>query len=191
MTAIARALIAGAVVAAAAMVVWLFMWSDHSTPEVRLESGLGLRTAPNDVAITAPRSAERSPLTPVAAAPQVVLTGVVVGADGGDNLAIVSVDLRPEMLIRVGDPLGSFATVVRIDDASMTYRLAGNELRVFVKPSRTVIATAMPDAAPKQLPGFIPAAPAMARAQGSEPGSGNDAFRQAVEKKVQAIAAGR
>ncbi len=106
-------------------------------------------------------------------------------------MAIVSVDRRPEMLMRVGDALGASATVVRIDDASMTYRLAGKELSVVVKQSASVTAAVQPIAPPKQYAGFVAAAPAIARGAGSEPGSGNAAFRQAVEKKFQAIAAGR
>lgn len=191
MTGMARAFVTGAVVAVTATASWLFMSSDHSTAKARPKPGLGLPTALEQEAITVAPAAEPAPRTPTAAAPQVVLTGVVVGANGGANLAIVSVDLRPEMLMRVGDPLGIAGTVVRIDDASMTYRLAGKELSVFVKASPKVTVTATPDAAPKQYPGFVAAAPAMARALGSEPGSGNEAFRQAVEKKFQAIASGR
>lgn len=123
-------------------------------------------------------------------APTVVLSGVALSAGGG-NVAIVSIDQRPEMLVRVGDALSPLATVVRIDDGSMTYRFAGAELRVLVKLQQHVSAPIKPDAPPKPLPGFIAGAPAMARAAGSEPGSGNDAFRQAIEKKMQAIAAGR
>lgn len=191
MTAMTWAFMTGAVVAATATAAWLYMSPDHSTSEVRPQSGPSLRTTLDQDAINARPAAEPSPRSPAAAAPQVVLTGVVVGADGGGNLAIVSVDLRPELLMRVGDPLGISATVVRIDDDSMTYRLAGNELRVFVKASPTVTAIAKPDATPKQVPGFVVGAPTMARAHGSEPGSGNDAFRQAVQKKIEAIAAGR
>ena len=187
-------MITGAVVTAFAMAAWLFVSSDHPAPEARLQPGLGVRTTLNHDANTAPRPAVSSLAPALASAPAtplVVLTGVVVAAGGGRNLAIVSVDRRPEMLIRVGDALGVAATVVRIDDASMTYRIAGNELLVFVKQSPNVSATAKPDAAPKQYPGFVAAAPAMARSPGSEPGSGNEAFRQAVEKKLQAIASGR
>ena len=110
-------------------------------------------------------------------------------------MAIVSVDQRPDMLLRVGDPIAASTTVLRIDDASMTYRFAGAEWRVFVHPQRRTDAMPMPNttlnAAPKPLPGFVAGAPPMARAAGTEPGSGNDAFRQAVEKKMQAINAGR
>ena len=74
---------------------------------------------------------------------------------------------------------------------AMTYRFAGTELRVFVKPRQSVSALIKLDAPPKPLPGFIAGAPVMARAAGTEPRSGNDAFRQAIEKKTQAIAAGR
>lgn len=187
-------MITGAVVTASATAAWLFVSSDHPAPEDRIQPGVDARTTLNRDANTAPRPTVSS-LAPAPvdapAAPLVVLTGVVVAAGGVGNLAIVSVDRRPEMLIRVGDALGVAATVVRIDDDSMTYRIAGNELLVLVKQSPNVAATAKPHAAPKQYPGFVAAAPAMARGPGSEPGSGNEAFRQAVEKKFQAIASGR
>ncbi len=111
---------------------------------------------------------------------------------GGGNVAIVSINQQPDMLVRVGDALTSSASVVRIDESSMTYRFAGAEWRVPVKPMQSVTAATTPVLVPpKPLPGFVASAPAMARAAGTEAGSGNDAFRQAAEKKRQAIAAGR
>lgn len=110
---------------------------------------------------------------------------------GGGNVAIVSINQRPDMLVRVGDAMTASATVVRIDESSMTYRFAGAEWRVVVKPQQHVGAKVTQDAPAKPLPGFVVGAPTVARAAGAEPGSGNDAFRQAVEKKMQAIAAGR
>ena len=198
MTGMARAMVVGAVVAASATAGWLLVSSKDSGPGAQLQPLGGLQTALHPDAITAPRPAAplRSPVPdPVAdavpSAPLVVLTGVVVATGGRDNVAIVSVDRRPEMLMRVGDALGASATVVRIDDASMTYRLADKELSVVVKQSASVTAAVQPIAPPKQYAGFVAAAPAIARGPGSEPGSGNEAFRQAVEKKFQAIAAGR
>ena len=43
----------------------------------------------------------------------------------------------------------------------------------------------------KPLPGFVAAAPPIAQASGAAPGSGNEAFRQAVAQKMQALAASR
>ena len=138
-----------------------------------------------------------APVAPVASingatvgAPNVVLSGVAVGVGGG-NVAIVSVDQRPDTLVRVGDAMGATTTVLHIDDASLTYRFAGTEWRVFVKPQQHTDAARPLNAAPKPLPGFAVGAPPMARPAGTEPGSGNDAFRQAIEKKIQAINAGR
>ncbi len=191
----ARVWIAFSAVAAAAAVGWHFMAADGAGVEVvapsRVTTVPGLNTTLNADADAASRTTEALPPTSSPVAPQVVLTGVVVGANGAGNLAIVSLDHRPEMLLRVGDPLGPSAKVVAIDDASMSYRIGGNELRVFVKTSPTATASARPNVPPKQYPGFVAAAPAMARVNGAEPGSGNDAFRQAVEKKVQAITQGR
>ena len=191
----ARVWIACAAVAAAAAVGWYFMAADDTAVEAvapfRVTTVPGLNTTLSADADTASRTTEATPPTTSPLAPQVVLTGVVVGANGAGNLAIVALDHRPEVLLRVGDALGSSAKVVAIDDASMSYRIGGNELRVFVKPSPTSTASARPDVPPKQYPGFVAAAPAMARVNGAEPGSGNDAFRQAVEKKIQAITQGR
>ena len=191
----ARVWIACAAVAAAAAVGWYFMAADDTAVEAvapfRVTTVPGLNTTLSADADTASRTTEATPPTTSPLAPQVVLTGVVVGANGAGNLAIVALDHRPEVLLRVGDALGSSAKVVAIDDASMSYRIGGNELRVFVKPSPTSTEPAKPDVPPKQRPGFVAAAPAMARVNGAEPGSGNDAFRQAVEKKVQAITQGR
>ena len=191
----ARVWIACAAVAAAAAVGWYFMAADDTAVEAvapfRVTTVPGLNTTLSADADTASRTTEATPPTTSPLAPQVVLTGVVVGANGAGNLAIVALDHRPEVLLRVGDALGSSAKVVAIDDASMSYRIGGNELRVFVKPSPTSTASTRPDVPPEQQPGFASAAPAMARVNGAEPGSGNDAFRQAVEKKVQAITQGR
>lgn len=194
----ARVWIACAAVAAAAAVGWYFMAADDTAVEAvapfRVTTVPGLNTTLSADADTASRTTEATPPTTSPLAPQVVLTGVVVGANGAGNLAIVALDHRPEVLLRVGDALGSSAKVVAIDDASMSYRIGGNELRVFVKPRPTSsadTASARPDVPPKQYPGFVAAAPAMASVNGAEPGSGNDAFRQAVEKKVQAITQGR
>lgn len=189
MNASARALTAAAFVAATAIAGWLVASPDHSTTDAHLQPAPALQTPATHDVIATSRAPETSGQPASPAAPQIVLTGVVAGTGGG-NLAIASVDLGPEMLVRVGDRLGP-ATVVRIDDASMTYRLAGNERRVSVQTLPAATATAMPVAAPKPPPGFTAAAPAMARAEGSEPGSGNAAFRQAVEKKIQSIVQGR
>lgn len=130
------------------------------------------------------------PAVPAPAPPSVVLSGVAMGVGGG-NVAIVSINQQPDMLVRVGDALTATASVVRIEESSMTYRYAGTEWRVSVKPMQSVAAPNPPAVPAKPLPGFVASAPAIARAAGAEPGSGNDAFRQAVEKKRQAIAAGR
>ena len=119
-----------------------------------------------------------------------MLSGVALGV-GGRNVAIVSVDERPDALVQEGDALTASTTVLRIDDSSMTYRFAGAEHRVFVKAQAKPTTAVKSDSPPKALPGFVAGAPPMARAAGTEPGSGNDAFRRAVEKKIQAIAAGQ
>lgn len=128
---------------------------------------------------------------PAPLAPAVMLTGVAVGADAR-NLALVSIDRRPEVLLRVGDAMTASATVVHIDDTSMTYRQAGVDVRLAVKPARAAAAAVAQAAAPPTTyPGFMADAPPMARVNGREPGSGNDAFRQAIDKKLQSIAANR
>jgi hypothetical protein len=172
----------------------MFMPADPLPTAAPSQTGLASEIAPRIDAVAPRPSASTSTglsapgIAPIA--PIVALSGVAMGADGG-NLALVSVDRRPEMLLRVGDLLGPSATVVRIDADSMTYRFAGIERRVIVKPSDKAPAQPGPAAQPPRLPGFVPGAPAMARVNGLEPGSGNEAFRQAVEKKMQAIASGR
>ncbi len=126
------------------------------------------------------------------AASNVVLSGVATSPDGS-RLAIVSVDRSPETLLRIGDRLGPDATVVRIDDTSMTYRLAGSERRVLLKATQNASATPARSlqASPTPTPAALAGAPAMARSGQGEPGSGNEAFRAAVAKKMQGIAAAR
>ncbi len=183
-----RRLVQAAVVLGAAIVAWLILGVDRSAPEVHLPTGIDTRPAPIAQAVATPAPATSRPDT--AALPTVVLGGVVAGSDH-DNLAIASVDRGPQVLLRVGDSIGGTATVVRIDHDSMTYRSGGNEVRVFVRPAPSAVATATPNPPVKTYPGFVAAAPAIARANGAEPGSGNEAFRQAFETKMQAIAARR
>ena len=182
--------IAGAVSVALVAASWRDLTLDRSTTQDRPPLAAAPPAAPRVEWQPAPVAVASSPSLSASAAPSVVLSGVAVGMGGG-NVAIVSINQRPDMLVRVGDAMTATATVVRIDDASMTYRFAGADLRVFVKPLQSVAAPIKPDAPPKPLPGFVAGAPPMARAAGTEPGSGNDAFRQAIEKKMQAIAAGR
>lgn len=174
-------------------------WNDLTQDRASTESAV--RPQPADAPPTAPRvewfaapgAAASSPTVSAPAAPAtpaVVLSGVAMGVGGG-NVAIVSINQRPDMLVRVGDAMTATTTVVRIDDSSMTYRLAGAEWRVFVKSQQPASQPIKLDAPPKPLPGFVAGAPPIARPAGTEPGSGNDAFRQVVEKKMQAIAAGR
>ena len=190
----ARALLAVAGLVALVALSWMLTPHEQAHEQAadvmggRAVAGIGSETAPTRVASAMPAIAESASATPVA--PGVVLTGVAVGIDG-HNLALVSIDKRPELLLRVGDTMPGPATVVHIDDTSMTYRRAGIDFRVPVKAAQAGVALAKPDAQAKTYPGFVAGAPAMARASGTEPGSGNDAFRQAIEKKLQAIAAGR
>lgn len=189
MPATARAMISVAMAVAAAIAGWIYLWPASSSSVAQSQSAPGPKTAPGVEWVAAPDAAASRPAIPSLTTPVVVLSGVSVGTAGG-NLAIVSVDHGPDTLVRVGDAMSNSMTVVRIDDDSMAYRFAGTELRVFVKPRQTVTTVVKPDAPPKQYPGFIAGAPAMARAVGTEPGSGNDAFRRAIDKKMQSIAAG-
>jgi hypothetical protein len=178
-----------AVVAAAAVAGWIYLSPGPSADPPRIPPKPPSESAPSVSLPVSPTAAAPAPVVLPSAAPSVVLSGVVVGADGG-NLAIVSVDRRPERMVRVGDDLANATTVERIDDDSMTYRFAGQQRRVEVQSARNVAATAKPEAPPKPLPGFVVGAPTLARADGAGPGSGNDRFRQAVARKTQAIASG-
>ena len=195
----ARAAVVVAVTVAVAVTLWALWWmaapheQEHPAVETRARPAAEImpvmtppQAAPAIAAVAVAASA-----TPASLA--VVVTGVAVGSDGR-NLALVSIDRRPEMLLRVGDTMPGAATVVHIDDTSMTYRRGGVDFRVSVQAALAAqagVAMNAPDVHPKTYPGFVAGAPAMARAAGTEPGSGNDAFRQAIEKKLQAIAAGR
>lgn len=183
-----RLLVALAVVVPAGIAGWLLWPSEPAVPAPRAATDLRTETAPSQV-VPLPPAAASVPVDAAIGGPQVVLSGVVVGAGGG-NLAIVSVDRRPETMLRVGDELTPSATVVHIDDGSMTYRFAGRQTRVQVQSVRGASATAQSVAPARPLPGFVAGAPPLARPGGTEPGRGNDAFRQAVAKKAQAIAAG-
>lgn len=179
-------LIGGAMVIVVALVGWQLMPAPRPPP---VEAG------PVPVAAVAPPAPAMTgallPPTPVATPIAVVLSGVVTGIDR-QQLAIVSVDRGPVSLLRVGDSINGSSHVLRIDGESMTYRQGGSDVRVFVSAGPGTPAVAAPAAAQvKTYPGFVAAAPSIARASGTEPGSGNEAFRQAVDKKLQAIAAGR
>ncbi len=194
--------VASVVAAALGIALVATGWDDltqdraSNLPPSRTQTGAALPAAARAQWVAAPAAAASSATIPATAtpaapaAPAVVLSGVAVGVGGG-NVAIVSINQRPDMLVRVGDAMTATTSVVRIDDSSMTYRFAGAEWRVFVQPQRQVSAPIKLEAPAKPLPGFVAGAPAVARSAGAEPGSGNDAFRQAVEKKMQAIASGR
>jgi hypothetical protein len=144
-------------------------------------------------AIASPAAAPVMPpaQTFVAREPSVVLDGVMVGADGR-SLAVASIDGAPDVLLRVGDPIGSAAQVVAIDSTSMTYRIGIKDVRVSLRPGAAT-AAARPTASPVGPSGAGLAAaapPPMGPASGAR-GSGNEAFREAVQKKMQAITAGR
>ncbi|WP_088279793.1 hypothetical protein [Ideonella sp. A 288] len=194
MTTLVNTSMAAAVMLAAAGAAWWLVEAEPAPQAVAVPAGQTSPTGPQAaVAALPPALVVPPPLaSPPAApkAPAVTLAGLLVGADR-QPLAVVSVDGGPEALVRVGDPLGSAASVVRIDEGSMTYRFGDRELRVTVRPREPgpALITSTPPA--QTQPGFVAAAPAIARPAGTLPGSGNDTFRQAVDRKLQAIAAGR
>lgn len=183
-------LIGGALMAAAALAGWLLIPGQrppHEPTPIAAVPAPAVSDAPAEKAASdppPPAAALRSPLA-------IAVSGVVAG--GRENLALVSVDRGPEMLLRIGDSIGGKATVLGIDGESMTYRYGDSDVRVFVSSRPGTPATPAPVApAPvKTYPGFVAAAPSIARASGAEPGSGNESFRKAVEKKLQAMAAQR
>lgn len=193
MTALTRTSVAAAVLVAAAAAWWWWAKAEPAPVVATAPAAWPAPTAPEVAAPALPPPAVPATLASPPSAPRapvVTLAGLMVGADR-QPLAVVSVDGGPESLVRVGDALGGTASVVRIDEGSLTYRFGSLEFRVTVRP-RDGAPALITLAPPVQTqPGFVAAAPAIARPAGTLPGSGNDAFRQAVDKKLQAIAAGR
>lgn len=177
-----------AVVVGAAIAAGLLMDADRPRPTAPAQAALDSRSAPIAPLPDLPMPADSRVVTATPRPLAVVLSGVAVGSDL-TPLALVSVDRGPVLLLRVGDSMGGSARVLRIDPDSMTYLSRGAELRVSVKPAAAASATTT--AAAKPLAGFVAAAPAIARAEGAQPGSGNAMFRQSVERKRMAIAAGQ
>lgn len=190
MSATRAGLTSAAALMAAAAGAWLYGAIDDRTPAVQHSPDSHLESAPKLVLASPPGATEGSASGATATAPVVILTGVAVNVDGS-NVAIASVNRGAQTLLRVGDPIGPFASILRIDDASMTYRFAGRDLRVFVQAPQRVSQAAPRQATPPAYLAVAGTPAPAASALGLEPGSGNAAFRQAVEKKIQALTTGR
>lgn len=153
--------------------------------------------SPTAVAAAA-TSAPRAPLAPASQVGIIVLSGVA-GGPGRQALALVSAGRGPQRVLRVGDPVGGQAKVLRIDADSMTYGSPGQEVRLFITPGTVAPVAAVhvdPPIAGVPLPGgrrlaAQAPAPAPAPAGEAEPGRGNEGFRSTFERKRLAIQASR
>jgi len=137
------------------------------------------------------------PKKEVTSSPQVLLSGIVGGANG-QRLAVVSVNKSPESIVRVGDPIFADSTVTEINQDSLTYRHGSNLIRVVmqdrnVPPQGKVSTAQIPknelDVPLKEntLPGFVASAGTAGQQSPANSKNGNVEFREAFEKKMKSL----
>ena len=140
------------------------------------------------------RAVSENEITPP---PKVQLSGIVGGADG-QQLAIISVNKAPELLVRVGDQIFAASTVTEINQDSLTYRHGSDLIRVFIQgnaaPTQTSVGSANPTSNKQPvarqedlLPGFMKSTGTAGQQSSAESKNGNVEFRQAFETKMNSL----
>lgn len=133
--------------------------------------------------LAAPPAASLSP----AVAARVALSGVLM-VDGRPAMALVSVAGAPAVLVRPGDRVTASAVVSGIEANAMLLREGEQVSRIEVTAGPVTVAAApLPPAATPAPQGAAPMAGAAAPPAGDAPGSGNAAFRAAIEDKVRSM----
>ena len=126
------------------------------------------------------------PALPAAPAARVELSGVLM-VDGRPAMALVSVAGAPAVLVRQGDRVTATAAVAGIETNAMLLRDGDRVSRIEVtaSPVRRAVAPMQPGlAAPVAV---APAAGVAPAPSGDAPGSGNAAFRAAIEDKIRSM----
>lgn len=171
----------------ALMTRWMDTPPPAQAPAVAVDGPAAAR-----VALAAPPPAAPPQLPPESKSPAappsgtIELSGVLMVA-GQPAMALVSVGGGPAVLARPGDRITATAVVVGIEASAMQVRDGGRVARIEVSampariapPAQRPVSPAPPDAA--AAAGVAPA-PA-----GDAPGSGNAAFRAAIEDKVRSM----
>lgn len=175
-------------------------WMEGPPPPVAQAPAIGVEgsaqaraTLPSPLPSAPPMSPPDAKTPPAGAVPAplsgaIELSGMLMVA-GQPAMALVGVGGAPAVLVRPGDRITATAVVVSIEASAMQVRDGGRVSRIEVSsaPSRIAaaplrpVATAPADAMPAPAAGVAPA-PAE-----DAPGSGNAAFRAAIEDKVRAM----
>ncbi len=123
---------------------------------------------------------------PASPAARVELSGVLM-VDGRPAMALVSVAGAPAVLVRQGDRVTTTAVVAGIETSAMLLRDGDRVSRIEVTAAPTRIAAAPLQPTVTAPPAPVPAAGVAPALAGDAPGSGNAAFRAAIEDKVRSM----
>jgi hypothetical protein len=123
---------------------------------------------------------------PPAPAARVELSGVLM-VDGRPAMALVSVAGAPAVLVRQGDRVTATAAVAGIETHAILLRDGDRVSRIEVaaSPIRIAVAPLQPAVAAPTV--AAPAAGVAPPPAGDAPGSGNAAFRAAIEDKIRSM----
>lgn len=123
---------------------------------------------------------------PAAPAARVELSGVLM-VDGQPAMALVSVAGAPAVLVRQGDRVTATAAVAGIETNAMLLRDGDRVSRIEVTAAPTRIAAAPLQSTVAAPTVAAPAAGVAPAPAGDAPGSGNAAFRAAIEDKIRSM----
>lgn len=123
---------------------------------------------------------------PAAPAARVELSGVLM-VDGRPAMALVSVAGAPAVLLRQGDRVTATAVVASIEAGAVQLRDGDRISRIEVTAWPTRISSAPLQPAVSLPAVAAPAAGGAPAAAGDTPGSGNAAFRAAIEDKIRSM----
>ncbi len=121
------------------------------------------------------------------------LAGVAVGVNQL-RMGIISVNNKPDIVVRVGDLLEGSWAVAEIDVDSLTYQNDSRKIKVFVESVKDMYVNQMASLSKNKnsasevvdspLPGFIKRSPSEFNVSMPVLPNGNAEFRQAVEQKM-------
>jgi len=171
-----------AVFAAGAVGALLARWT---FPAPLVETATAIAPAQGLAALQAPSQAAPAPAASARpASPAVEMSGVVL-IEGRPALALVAVDGAPATLRRPGDALGHGTVLLRVAAEGLVLSDGPRERHVRLTGPVTVVADAPQPAALAAMP---PPPGTFALPALDEPaGSGNAAFRAAIEERVRAL----
>jgi len=118
--------------------------------------------------------------------PEIQLSGIVGGANG-QQLAIISVNKAPELIVHVGDQIFASSTVTEINLDSLTYRHGSNLIRVAMKSHAPSSQGSAASNTENSQPGFAKSTGQIGQQRPSDAKNGNVEFRQAFEQKMKSL----